>query len=169
MPADVQATGRAASLSHDREHLTLAHGPRVLTALIIQANLVAGRFHRHRGFVGDLQSPDSNGQGKGGDITICLFNTSLDVATAQSLYDAYCIKVTPLQLVAAIQLIIRTGVIVLGICFSLGKPLPSLGHFNEKALMAASTVVRASCRHRTAYRWQSFAIDIFHPHERNRF
>ena len=34
-----------------------------------------------------------------------------------------CIKVTPFQLVAAIQLIIRTGVIVLGICFSLGKPL----------------------------------------------
>ena len=33
------------------------------------------------------------------------------------------IKVTPFQLVAAIQLIIRTGVIVLGICFSLGKPL----------------------------------------------
>ena len=45
------------------------------------------------------------------------------MATAQSLYDAYCIKVTPFQLVAAIQLIIRTGVIVLGICFSLGKPL----------------------------------------------
>jgi hypothetical protein len=23
--------------------------------------------------------------------------------------------------------------------------------------------MRASCRHRTAYRWQSFATDMFHP------
>jgi hypothetical protein len=31
--------------------------------------------------------------------------------------------------------------------------------------------MRASCRHRTAYRWQSFATDMFHPltNERSEF
>src|SRR4029077_14262139 len=33
----------------------------------------------------------------------------------------------------------------------------------RKVFSRGSTVVRASCRHRIAYRWQSFATDIFYP------
>jgi hypothetical protein len=39
------------------------------------------------------------------------------------------------QSVAAIQLRNGTGVTVSGMCFSLGKSLPSLGHLNQKGLL----------------------------------
>ena len=39
------------------------------------------------------------------------------------------------QSVAAIQLRSGTGVTVSGMCFSLGKSLPSLGHLNQKGLL----------------------------------
>jgi hypothetical protein len=62
----------------------------------------------------------------------------------------------PTGSVAAIQLGRETGVTVSGMCFSLGKSLPSLGHLNQKGLL--SMINGCACALQTPH---SISLAIF--------